>query len=333
MTAAATAGRGAREERRSIRERRPADRLPASMPANEAKERNFTMTISASMVKELRERTGAGMMECKKALVETGGDMDAAVDFLRKSGQAKADKKASRVAADGRIAVAIDGKRAVMAEINSETDFVAKDQNFVSFSEAIARGALDNRPANLDELMSMRLANGKTVESARTELVAKVGENISVRRFASVEAAENLGSYTHGARIGALVSLRGGSEDLARDIAMHVAAINPAWLDESAVPDEVVERERAIYAEQARDSGKPPEIVAKMVSGRVAKYLKEMTLMGQTFVKDPDVTIAKLLKGAGAEVTEFLRFEVGEGIEKKQENFAEEVMAQINRSA
>jgi elongation factor Ts len=291
------------------------------------------MAISASMVKELRERTGAGMMECKKALVETGGDMDAAVDFLRKSGQAKADKKASRVAADGRIVLAIDGKRAVMAEINSETDFVAKDQNFVTFAESVARCALDKGANDLDALMSMRLADGKTVESARTELVAKVGENISVRRFATLEAAEHLGTYTHGARIGALVSLRGGSEDLARDIAMHVAAINPAWLDESSVPDEALERERAIYAEQARDSGKPPDIVEKMVSGRVAKYLKEITLLGQPFVKDSDVTVGKLLERAGAEVTEFLRFEVGEGIEKKRENFAEEVMAQINRSA
>jgi elongation factor Ts len=291
------------------------------------------MAVSASMVKELRERTGAGMMECKKALVETGGDMDAAVDFLRKSGQAKADKKASRVAADGRIVLAIDGKRAVMAEINSETDFVAKDQNFVTFAESVARCALDKGARDLDALMSMRLADGKTVESARTELVAKVGENISVRRFATLEAVEHLGTYTHSARIGALVSLRGGSEELARDIAMHVAAINPAWLDESSVPDEALERERAIYAEQARDSGKPPDIVEKMVSGRVAKYLKEITLLGQPFVKDSDVTVGKLLKSAGAEVTEFLRFEVGEGIEKKRENFAEEVMAQINRSA
>lgn len=291
------------------------------------------MNISASMVKELRERTGAGMMECKKALVETGGDMDAAVDFLRKSGQAKADKKASRVAADGRIAVAVDGKRAVMAEINSETDFVAKDENFVTFAEAVAQAALDGRPKNLDALMSMPLSGGKTVESARTELVAKVGENISVRRFAAIEAADTLGSYTHGARIGALVSLRGGSEELARDIAMHVAAINPGWLDESAVPPDAIEGERAIFAEQARESGKPPEIVEKMVSGRVAKYLKEVTLLGQPFVKDGDVTVGKLIQGAGAEITEFLRFEVGEGIEKKQENFAEEVMAQVNRSA
>jgi elongation factor Ts len=290
------------------------------------------MTISASMVKELRERTGAGMMECKKALVETGGDMDAAVDFLRKSGQAKADKKSGRVAADGRIVIAADGKRAVMAEINSETDFVAKDDNFVRFAEAVARAALEKDIADVGDLMSARFEDGQTVESARTELVTKVGENISVRRIASIEAADRLGSYTHGVRIGALVSMRGGNDELARDIAMHVAAINPAWLDGSFVPDEALERERAIYAEQAKESGKPPEIVEKMVSGRVAKYLKEITLLGQPFVRDPDITVSRLLQDAGAEVTEFLRFEVGEGIEKKQENFAEEVMAQVNRS-
>ena len=287
------------------------------------------MAISASMVKELRERTGAGMMECKKALVETGGDMDAAVDFLRKSGQAKADKKSSRVAADGRIVIAVDGKRAVMAEINSETDFVAKDENFVVFAEAVARSALENNIDNVDALMSAPLHGGQTVESARTSLVAKVGENISVRRIGAVAADDHLGSYTHNVRIGALVAMRGGNAELARDIAMHVAAVNPAWLDESSVSGEALERERAIYAEQAKESGKPPEIVEKMVAGRIAKYLKEITLLGQLFVRDTDITVSKLLKDAGAEVTAFLRFEVGEGIEKKQDNFAEEVMAQV----
>jgi len=291
------------------------------------------MAINASMVKELRERTGAGMMECKKALVETGGDMDAAVDFLRKSGQAKADKKAGRVAADGRVEIAIDAKRAVMVEINSETDFVAKDENFVSFAEAVARSALENGARNLAALMSAPLDDGQTAEAARTALVAKVGENISVRRLATIEAADRLGSYTHGVRIGALVSLKGGNDELARDLAMHIAAVNPAFLDEASVPDEALERERGIFAQQARESGKPPQIVEKMVAGRIAKYLKEITLLGQPFVKDTDVTVSKLLKDADAEVIDFLRFEVGEGIEKKQENFAEEVMAQINRSA
>ena len=285
------------------------------------------------MVKELRERTGAGMMECKRALVETGGDMDSAVDFLRKSGQAKADKKSSRVAADGRVVIAMNGKRAVMAEINSETDFVAKDENFVTFAEAVARAALENDIADVDTLMSAPLDGGQTVESARTALVAKVGENISVRRIAAIEAADRLGSYTHNVRIGALVSMRGGNDELARDIAMHVAAINPAWLEESSVPGEALERERAIYAEQAKESGKPPEIIEKMVSGKIAKHLKEITLLGQPFVRDTDITVAELLQDAGAEVTEFLRFEVGEGIEKKQDNFAEEVMAQVKRNA
>jgi elongation factor Ts len=291
------------------------------------------MAISASMVKELRERTGAGMMECKKALVETGGDMDAAVDFLRKSGQAKADKKSSRVAADGRIVIAAEGKRAVMAEINSETDFVAKDENFVTFAEAVANTALANNIDSVDTLMSAQLSAGQTVESARAALVAKVGENISVRRIGAIAADDHLGSYTHGVRIGALVAMRGGNTELARDIAMHIAAVNPAWLDESSVSGEALERERAIYVEQAKESGKPPEIVEKMVAGRIAKYLKEITLLGQPFVKDTDVAVSKLLKDAGAEVTAFLRFEVGEGIEKKQDNFAEEVMAQVKGSA
>ncbi|MEX2124142.1 MAG: translation elongation factor Ts [Woeseia sp.] len=292
------------------------------------------MGISASMVKELRERTGAGMMECKKALVETDGDMDAAVETLRKSGQAKADKKSSRVAADGRIVIAADGKRAAMVEINSETDFVAKDDNFVTFAEAVARAALRSGAAEVSALLSETLQGGATVEAARTELVAKVGENISVRRVAVIAAADHLGTYTHshGARIGVLVALRRGSEELARDIAMHIAAINPAYLDAAAVPDEALERERRIFAEQARESGKPADIVEKMVTGRVARYLKEITLLGQPFAKDPDLTVGQLLNDAGAEVTGFLRFEVGEGIAKKQENFAEEVMAQLGRS-
>jgi elongation factor Ts len=293
------------------------------------------MAISASMVKELRERTGAGMMECKKALVETNGDMDAAIDFLRKSGQAKADKKSTRVAADGRIMIAVEGQRAAMVEINSETDFVAKDGNFATFAEAVARHILVSDAGDVSTLMSEKLAedDARTIEAARTELVAKVGENISVRRFARMEAADWLGSYTHGARIGVLVSLRGGNSELARDIAMHVAATNPTYLDEAAVPDAALERERRIYEEQARDSGKPADIVEKMVSGRLARHLKEITLLGQPFVKDTDVTVGSLLEGRGAQVTEFLRFEVGEGIEKKQENFAEEVMAQINQRA
>jgi elongation factor Ts len=284
------------------------------------------------MVKELRERTGAGMMECKKALVETDGDMEEAVELLRKSGQAKADKKASRVAADGRIVISVDGNKAAIAEINSETDFVAKDENFVGFAESVGDVALTSDASDVESLSSMTLSDGRTIETARTDLVAKVGENISVRRFERIEADDHLGNYTHGARIGALVSMSGGNAELARDIAMHVAATNPVCIDEDGVPADTLERERRIFAEQAAESGKPPEIVEKMVTGRVAKFLKEITLLGQPFVKDPDVSVAKLLQGADATVAAFVRYEVGEGIEKKEENFAEEVHKQINQA-
>ena len=287
------------------------------------------MSISASMVKELRERTGAGMMECKKALVETGGDMEAAAELLRKSGQAKADKKAGRVAADGKIVIKADGGKAVVVEVNSETDFVAKDENFIAFAEAVADVAMASGTTDVEALASETLGDGRSVEQARTELISKVGENISVRRLAAVTSGGPLGHYTHGAKIGAVVALEGGDEDLARDIAMHVAAINPTCIDESGVPAETLERERRIFAEQASESGKPPEIVEKMVTGRVAKFLKEITLVGQPFVKDDKISVGKLLDKAGAKVTAFVRFEVGEGIEKKQENFADEVMKQI----
>ncbi len=291
------------------------------------------MPISASQVKDLRERTGAGMMECKKALVETGGDMEAAVLYLRKSGQAKADKKSGRVAADGRIVIASDGREAAIVEVNSETDFVAKDENFAGFAEAVAELVLRENPADVGALSSATLGDGRTVEAARTELVQKVGENISVRRFARLEAEDHLGRYTHQSRIGVLVSLAGGSAELAQDIAMHVAAANPAYPDEAAVPGEVLDRERRVFAEQAKESGKPDDIVKKMVEGKLAKYLKEITLVGQPFVKDPDQAVGKLLADAGARVVGYVRFELGEGIEKSRENFADEVMAQVNRGA
>ena len=290
------------------------------------------MSISASMVKELRERTGAGMMECKKALVETEGNMEEAIEALRKSGQAKADKKSSRIAADGRIAVAVEGNKAAIAEINSETDFVAKDENFVGFINAVVGAALTSSVDDVDALSAITLPDGRTVEAARTDLVTKVGENISVRRFARVEATDHLGNYTHGARIGTLVSMSGGSAELARDVAMHIAATNPVCVDEDGVPADALERERRIFVEQAAASGKPPEIVEKMVTGRVAKFLKEITLVGQPFVKDPDVSVGQLLKSADATVNSFVRYEVGEGIEKKQENFAEEVLNQIHQA-
>jgi len=287
------------------------------------------MSITASMVKELRERTGAGMMECKKALVETDGDLDAAAEVLRKSGQAKADKKASRVAADGRIVIAQDGGRAAIVEVNSETDFVAKDENFVNFAEAVAAAALASGTTDVEALAGGTLADGRGVEDARTELISKVGENIGVRRVEQVATDGVLASYSHGARIGTVIALDGGDEDLARDVAMHVAAMNPQYVSEADVPAEALERERRILTEQAEDSGKPADIIEKMVAGRVNKFLKEITLLGQPFVKDDSVTVGKLLDGAGAKITACVRYEVGEGIEKKQENFVEEVMAQV----
>jgi len=287
------------------------------------------MTISASMVKDLRERTGAGMMECKKALVEANGDPDAAAEVLRISGQANADKKASRIAADGRIVVAQDGSKAVVVEVNSETDFVAKDENFVVFAEAVAAAALASGATDAAAIAGEKLADGRTVEEARTELVGKVGENIGVRRIGQIESADVIASYTHGARIGSVVAIDGGDETLARDIAMHIAASNPTCIDETGIPADTLENERRILTEQAQGSGKPDEIIEKMVAGRLNKYLKEITLLGQPFVKDPDVSVGKLLSNADATVTGFVRFEVGEGIEKKVDNFVEEVMAQV----
>ena len=287
------------------------------------------MSITASMVKELRERTGAGMMECKKALVETDGDLDAAAEFLRKSGQAKADKKASRVAADGRVVVAQDGSKVVIVEVNSETDFVAKDENFASFTEAVAAAALASGVTDVDALAGEKLADGRSVEEARTELIAKVGEKISVRRFESISSGGVIAAYTHGARIASVVALEGGDEGLARDIAMHVAAMNPQYVAESDVPAEILEREHRIESEKAQGSGKPPEIIEKMVTGRINKFLKEITLLGQPFVKDDSITVGKLLDGASAKITSCVRMEVGEGIEKKVDNFVEEVMAQV----
>ena len=287
------------------------------------------MAISAAMVKELRERTGAGMMECKNALVDADGDMDAAAENLRKSGQAKADKKAGRVAADGRVVIRANEHKAVIVEVNSETDFVAKDENFVNFAESLAEAILQSGQTDVAAFAAEELADGRTVETARTELVAKVGENISVRRIGEIENSGPIGTYTHGAKIGAIVALEGGDEELARDIAMHVAAINPACIDESGVPAETLESERRIYTEQAQASGKPAEIVDKMVTGKIQKFLKDITLVGQPFVKDDKKTVGQLLKENGAKVAAFLRFEVGEGIEKKEDNFVEEVMAQV----
>ena len=288
------------------------------------------MAITASLVKELRERTGAGMMECKKALVETDGDIDAAADLMRMSGAAKADKKAGRVAADGAVMVKVadDGKKAVIVEINSETDFVAKDDNFQTFAKSVVDVIFNTEPADIDTLNAATTADGQTIEQAREALIAKVGENIKVRRFEIVTTQNSLVSYQHGARIGVLVDST-ASDDMGRDIAMHIAATNPRCINESEVPAEEVEKEKGILIAQAEGSGKPAEIIEKMIQGRLVKYLAEITLVGQPFVKDPDQTVGKLLSSSNAQIVRFIRFEVGEGIEKKQEDFAAEVMAQV----
>lgn len=295
------------------------------------------MAITASLVKELRERTGAGMMECKRALQETDGDIEAAIEAMRKSGQAKAAKKAGRTAADGvvELRLADDGARGIMVEINSETDFVAKDQNFVGFAEAVGETALGSDAADVEALAEAPLSggDGATVNAAREALVAKVGENVQLRRLVRFDAPQGrLYSYRHGVRIGVIVDLVGGDETLGRDIAMHIAATNPMCVSADDVPAEAMEREREIFRAQALDSGKPPEIVDKIIGGRMRKFTEEVTLLGQAFVKDPDTSVEKLLKQAGASVGAFARLEVGEGIEKKPENFAEEVEAQAKQA-
>jgi elongation factor Ts len=286
------------------------------------------MNITADAVKQLRERTGAGMMECKRALVETKGDLDAAAELMRKQGLAKADKKAARIAAEGVVVIAKspDARTAAMVEVNCETDFVARGPDFRTFAEAVAECALATGPGPLAALTGARLKSGETVEERRRELVAKIGENISVRRYAVVSSPDQLGAYVHGTRIGALVAVQGGPASLAYELAMHISWSNPRYLSHAHVPAEVVAKEREILTEQAQTEGKPPEIVAKMVEGRLRKALNEITLAGQAFVKDPDVTIEKLLKGAKAEVLAFERFEVGAGIEKKTGDFVAEVM-------
>jgi elongation factor Ts len=293
------------------------------------------MNITADAVKQLRERTGAGMMECKKALVETKGDLDAAAELMRRQGLAKADKKATRVAAEG-VVVAVksaDARTAAMVEINCETDFVARGPEFGAFAQSVAESALRERPASLPAIGELRPGGtGETLEERRRGLIAKIGENISIRRFTVLSAPEHLGVYVHGTRIGALVALKGGSAELARDLAMHVSWSNPRYLSPAHVPADEVAKERAILTEQAQGEGKPPEIITKMVEGRLRKALAEITLSGQPFVKDPDVTIEKLLKGAGAEVVAYERFEVGAGIEKKADDFVAGVMAQVKGS-
>ncbi len=293
------------------------------------------MAITADLVKQLRERTGAGMMECKKALVETQGDLESAIEFMRKQGLAKADKKADRVAAEGRviIAQASDGKQAVLLEINCETDFVAGGDDFRHFCDQVTQAALSSQAADLEGLMAVRLAGGESIEEAQKALIAKIGEKVAVRRYQQVQRqGDRFGIYLHGARIGVLVDVRGGDDALAKDLAMHIAASRPLCVAPTDVPAEVIAKEREIFTAQASESGKPADIVAKMVEGRVRKYLNEVALVGQPFVKDPDVTVEQLLKQAKAQVLSFIRLEVGEGIEKKADNFAAEVMAQVRGS-
>jgi elongation factor Ts len=286
------------------------------------------MNITADSVKQLRERTGAGMMECKKALVETQGDLDAAAELMRKTGLAKADKKATRVAAEGTVVAERSGNSAVLVEINCETDFVARGDEFLGFARDVAKAALAHSPDSLEALLAATGSSG-SLDDQRRALIAKIGENISIRRFEKLSATGGLGTYIHGGRIGSLVALEGGDEALARDLAMHVAAVNPAYIDASEVPAAVLDKEREILAEQTKGEKKPPDIIAKMVEGRLRKFLAEITLLGQPFVKDPETTVEKLVKKAGAKVVKFVRYEVGAGIEKKQDDFVGEVMAQV----
>ncbi len=290
------------------------------------------MEITAQLVKELRTRTGVGMMECKRALSECGGEIDAAVQHLRTSGQMKADKKSARTAAEGSLALAksADGARALLLELNSETDFVAKDEGFLAFAQTCAETALSSGAGDVEALMNQP-ADGGTLDEARRELVARLGENIQARRVQALDAdGASIACYLHGRRIGVLVAFDGEPE-LGRDLAMHVAASRPVCVSEDEVPAELLQKEREVLTAQAQESGKPPEIIEKMIAGRLRKYLSEITLLGQPFVKDPELTVGKLLQSKKASVRAFVRLEVGEGIEKKQENFAEEVRAQAEK--
>lgn len=285
------------------------------------------MQITASLVKELRERTGAGMMDCKKALQEANGDIETAIEYMRKSGAAKAAKKAGRIAAEGIILIKQDGNDVTILEINCETDFAAKHENFLTFASNIIDAVSAENPGDVEALNGLGVGD-QTVEEATQQLVSKIGEKITVRRFEKRTTTGPVGTYSHGVRIGVVVELEGGDEALAKDIAMHVAASKPVCISEDQVSQEELDKEKAIFVAQAEESGKPAEIIEKMVSGKIKKFLKEITLLGQPFVKDPDQTIEKLLESANASVVSFTRYEVGEGIEKKVDNFAEEVKAQ-----
>jgi elongation factor Ts len=292
-------------------------------------------TIEASAVMELRRRTGAGMMECKKFLMAAEGDMDLAITEMRKAGQAKADKKADRIAAEGLIVIALsaDKKHAVMLEVNSETDFSARDENFVTFARQTVDAALKNNVPDVAALNQVHLDAGQTtVEVARQQLIAKIGENIQVRRLVHANSATVVGCYSHGSRIGVMVALKNGDEELAKNIAMHIAATKPLVVSSNEVSAELIKNEREIFMAQARESGKPQDIIDKMVEGRISKFVDEVSLIGQVYVKDQNKKISQLLKEHDAEVISFVRYEVGEGIEKKEDNFVQEVMAQVRES-
>jgi len=291
------------------------------------------MAITAALVKELRERTGAGMMECKKALVEVDGDLDAAIEHMRKTGLAKADKKASRTAAEGKVVIkqSDDAKKVVLLEVNCETDFVAIGDDFSNFADTVAGQILADDPADVETLMAMNYADTDTsIQDTLKGMIAKIGENMSVRRFNVLTTNGVFGQYIHGKKIGVVAELSGDNEELAKDVAMHVAATNPNALNEAQMPADLLAKEREIASAEAENSGKPANIIEKIVDGKMNKFIKENTLVGQAFVKDPDVTVGDLVKKANAEVLSFCRIEVGEGIEKKVENFAEEVMSQVN---
>ena len=291
--------------------------------------------ITASLVKELRERTGAGMMDCKKALTQTDGDIDAAIDYLRENGIAKAAKKADRIAAEGLSYIEVKGNKAVILEINSETDFVAKNEKFVALVKNVAEAILAAEPATLEEALHVE-AQGGTVEAVINEGIATIGEKLSLRRFEVVTKsdADAFGEYSHmGGRIGVLTLVEGSTdEEAAKDVAMHIAALAPKYLDESEVPADVLEHEKKVLTEQALNEGKPANIVEKMIVGRINKFLEEITVVNQKFVKDDSFTVEKFLASKGGKLAKFVRYEVGEGIEKKEDNFAEEVMSQVNAS-
>ena len=289
------------------------------------------MEITASLVKELRERTGAGMMDCKAALSDARGDIEIAIEVMRKSGAAKAAKKAGRIAAEGIISIKLNENDIVILEVNCETDFVTKDESFLSFVDSVIQVISNNNVSDVDELLKLNSGN-QTIEEANQQLIAKIGEKITIRRFQKSSIQNQTGTYLHGIRIGVIVEIKGGSEELAKDIAMHIAASRPLFINEDQISQEILDKEKEIYTAQAQESGKPADIVEKMIEGRLKKFIKEITLLGQPFVKDPEKSIEKILKSSNAKVLSFIRYEVGEGIEKRADNFAEEVMSQAKGS-